>query len=435
MRETFSSSSGFALAAIGSAVGLGNMWRFSYLTAEYGGAAFLVLYIALTVFVGIPVLLAELSVGRGAGKGPIDAMKHFGGKRWSLLGVLFVVTGFLILSYYSVVAGWTARYGWESLVGSLPDNPASHFEQISQGIPAIIWHLGFMAITVTIVASGIRKGIERTSLIMMPILFLVVLGIAFYGSTLDGAASGYRYYLDLNWKAALRVEVFTAAAGPAFFSLSLGMGAILTYASYLKKEESITRHALVIAVADFGVAFLAGLMVFPLIFALGLSTQIIGTVGTENDVGSIGALFITLPEAFKAMGSSGYWIGTLFFLALSLGALTSAISILEVNVTSAMELLSWSRKKAALLSGALISLVGLAPAWRIEILGIMDALAGNIFLVVGGFALSLFVGWKSIESIRNVDLSPRLRMIWIWLIRVPVPIVLSVVTFYSVMNL
>ena len=135
------------------------------------------------------------------------------------------------------------------------------------------------------------------------------------------------------------------------------------------------------------------------------------------------------------MGSSGYWIGTLFFLALSLGALSSAISILEVNVTSAMELLSWSRKKAALLSGVLISLVGLAPAWSIEILGIMDALAGNLFLVVGGFALSLFVGWKSIESIRNVDLSPRLRMIWIWLIRVPVPIVLSVVAFYSVMNL
>lgn len=435
MRETFSSSSGFALAAIGSAVGLGNMWRFSYLTAEYGGAAFLVLYILLTAFVGIPVLLAELAIGRGSGKGPIGALEHYGGKRWSLLGVLFVITGFIILSYYSVVAGWTARYGWESVVGAIPPDSGKHFQHISQGSPAIIWHLAFMAVTTSIVATGIRNGIEKASLVMMPVLFLVVTGIAIYGSTLEGATSGYIYYLALDWKSAFRLEVFTAAAGQAFFSLSLGMGAILTYASYLKREESISKHALVISSADFGVAFLAGLMVFPLIFALGLSSQIIGRAGTEDDVGSIGALFITLPMTFKAMGPAGYWVGILFFFALSLGALTSAISVLEVNVTSAMELFSWSRKKAAFISGGVIAFVGMAPAWSTDVLGIMDALAGNLFLVVGGLLLSLFVGWKSSVFVDQVELSPKWRMLWVWLIRLPVPIVLGVVAFYSAINL
>jgi len=345
--EHWSSRLGFTLAAIGSAVGLGNMWRFSYMTAENGGAAFVVLYLAMTAFVGLPVMLAELALGRGASRSPIQALAHYGGKRWRPLGILFVASGFLILAYYSVIAGWTVRYAVSALVTGFPDDAGARFSQVAAGWEAVAWHLGFMAVTVWVVSGGIRAGIERSALVLMPLLGSLVVGLAVYAASLDGAGPGYRYYFHTSFAAILDWKVLADAAGQAFFSLSLGMGAMLTYASYLHREHDLPREAITISLADFSVAFLAGMVVFPLLFALGLQSQVIGTAGTAHEVGSLGALFVVLPAAFHAMGMVGRLVGLLFFIALVLGALTSAISLLEVVVASALDGLGWPRRKAA----------------------------------------------------------------------------------------
>ncbi len=438
-RERWSSKFGFVLAAVGSAVGLGNMWRFSYLSAEYGGAAFVLLYLILTACLGIPVLLAELSVGRGAGRSPIGALAHFGGPAWKPLGALFVAGGVLILAYYSVIAGWTVRYAWDALVSGPPVDPGARFGEISQGADAALWHLLFMAATVFVVSGGVRGGIERASLVMMPLLFVLVAGIAAYAATLPGASGGYAYYLSTDFAAVFSFDVFRAAASQAFFSLSLGMGAILTYASYLSRDADLPSQSVTIAAADFGVAFVAGLMVFPLIFALGLSGSIIGTAGTENDVGTVGALFITLPQAFLAMEGIGRVLAVLFFVALAVGALTSAVSLLEVGVSTVIDSFEVSRRRAAALLGAGIALLGLAPAFDISVLGLMDQLAGNVFLVVGGLLLSLFVGWRMDDPEGAVlgasAYRPRWVRPWRLALRFPVPAVLAVVAYFAVRDL
>ena len=273
-REQWNSKAGFVLAAVGSAVGLGNMWRFSYMTAESGGAAFVALYLGFTVLVGLPIMLAELTIGRGSGKSPIQALAHFGreapgGQAWKVLGGVFVVAGFVIISYYGVIAGWTLRYAGQALFGFGSDAGA-HFGEVSEGWDAFFFHLAFMAITIAIVVRGVSTGIERVSLVAMPALFVLMVGIALYAATLPGASAGYAYYLNADFANVLSTQVVVDAAGQAFFSLSLGMGAMLTYASYLRRDNDLPAESGVIAGADFGVAFLAGLMVFPLIFALGL---------------------------------------------------------------------------------------------------------------------------------------------------------------------
>ncbi len=429
-REQWSGRTGFLLAAVGSAVGLGNMWRFSYLTAENGGAAFVLLYLILTALVGLPVLLAELVLGRGAKSSPITALRHFGGARWQPLGLLFVASGFLILSYYGVIAGWTVRYALEGLVSGFAPDAGKHFGEIATGPFAIFWHVVFMTATVATVAAGIRTGIERTSLILMPALFFVVCGIAVYASTLAGSAEGYRFYLQTDFSKLLDPNVITVAAGQAFFSLSLGMGAMLTYASYLSPEQHLPNESIVIGGADFAVAFIAGLAVFPLIFALGLSEQ----VGEST----VGALFITLPHAFAEMGPTGRVVGVLFFGALVVGSLTSAITLLEVVTASAIDTLGWSRQRSALVFGVLITLLGVPAALNLDVLDWMDKLAGNLFLVGGGFLLALFVGWfmdaPEVEASRGAG-KVRWFKVWRFLLRIPVPIILGLVLLNSVRNL
>jgi NSS family neurotransmitter:Na+ symporter len=421
-REQWSSRTGFVLAAVGSAVGLGNMWRFSYLTAESGGAAFVVLYLGFTLVIGLPVLLAELALGRGSRRSPVQALVHFGGSAWRPLGLLFVASGFLILAYYSVIAGWTVRYALEALFVGLPADAAAHFEAIASGPPAIAWHLGFMVATVAIVAGGIRGGIERAALVLMPLLFVLVCGLAIWASTLDGAGAGYRFYLEIDFAELGSTDVLREAAGQAFFSLSLGMGAMLTYASYLSEQEHLPNASVVIAVADFGVAFIAGLAVFPLIFALGLQSEVGGS--------TVGALFITLPHAFAELGATGRVVGVVFFIALIVGALTSAISLLEVVVASALDSLGWSRARAAVVFGAAIAVLGIPAALSLDMLGWMDRLAGNLFLVFGGLMLALFVGWRMDDPMGLVARGAegvRWFGLWRWLLRIPVPLVLGYV--------
>ena len=427
-REQWSSSFGFVAAAVGSAVGLGNMWRFSYLTAEKGGAAFVALYLVFTLAIGIPVLLAELTLGRGAGKGPIGALAHFGGRRWKALGGLFVVTGFLILSYYSVIAGWTLRYALESIFVGIPRDAAAHFGSVSEGADAFAFHALFMGITMAIVGGGVSRGIERVSVVAMPLLFVLVCALALYGASLDDSGGGYRYYLNGDFSNALSLDVLVSAAGQAFFSLSLGMGAMMTFASYLPRESDLPRESWVIASADFGVAFLAGLMVFPIIFALGLQ----GAVGEST----LGALFVALPGAFAEMGGAGRLVGLTFFIALVVGALTSALSLFEVVVSAAVDELGWSRSKAVLIMGALVTVLGAGAAWNIGVLDVMDQVANNLFLLLGGLLLAVFTGWMMDDPIAEVAAGGRSHRrglrVWRFLLRWVAPPVLIFVLWHSV---
>ncbi len=426
-REKWSGGIGFTLAAVGSAVGLGNMWRFSYMAAENGGAAFVILYVLLTLLVGLPVMLAELTLGRGAGRSPVQALIHYGGRAWAPLGGLFVLAGFVILAYYGVLAGWTVRYAVEAVVWGFPADAGAHFGAISEGHGAAAWHLAFMALTIFVVSGGVKNGIERVSLALMPVLGVLVVGLALYAATLDGAVDGYRYYFTTEFAAILNPDVLRDAAGQAFFSLSLGMGAILTYASYLSRERDLPREAVLIASSDFAVAFIAGLVVFPLVFALGLQEQ----VGAST----LGALFVTLPQAFADMGGTGRVIGALFMVALAVGALTSAISLLEVVVASAIDTFAMPRVRAAWLLGGAIALLGLVAAYDIGMLDLMDKIGGNLLLVLGGFSLSIFAGWVlGPELLDEVHPDGRQRLalrLWLVMLRFVVPAILAVVLVYS----
>jgi NSS family neurotransmitter:Na+ symporter len=418
-REQWQSRWGFILAAVGSAVGLGNMWRFSYLTAENGGAGFVVLYLIFTVLLGLPVMLAELTIGRGARSGPIAALEHYGGRSWRWLGAVFVAAGFLILSYYGVIGGWTLRYAFEAFTIGFADDPGAHFALISEGHGSFVMQVIFMALTIAVVSGGIGAGIERVARIAMPALFFIMLGIVVYAATLDGASEGYAYYLNFDLAKAMDLDVVVAAAGQAFFSLSLGMGAILTFASYLPKDSDLANETIVISFADFGVAFMAGLMVFPLIFALGMQAEITG--------GTIGALFVALPKAFASMGAIGRLVGGAFFVALVVGALTSAISLLEVIVSASMDAFGWERRKSALLGGGAVTFMGIASAYDIDVLGAADTIATNLFLVGGGLGISIFVGWVMKDPIAEASgggaSSPALG-VWRVLLRFVVPLAL-----------
>jgi neurotransmitter:Na+ symporter, NSS family len=422
-REQWASSAGFVLAAVGSAVGLGNMWRFSYLTAEHGGAAFVLLYVAFLLLIGLPIMLAEFAVGRGARKSPVQALAQLGGGAWKPLGYLFVATGVIILAYYAVIAGWVMRYTWIGLAHGFAGEAGPRFEAVAEGPGAVALQVAFMVLTIGVVAAGIRGGIERAAVYLMPLLFFIVGGIAIYAATLTGAGEGYRAYLVPHFDALFDMEVFAAAAGQAFFSLSLGMGALLTFASYLSTDDDLPRESLTIAGVDFAVAFVAGLMVFPIIFALGLSAA----VGEST----VGTLFISLPGAFAEMGATGRVIGILFFVALFVGALTSAISLLEVVVSSAIDGLGWSRPMAALAAGAVITAIGIPTALDLNWLTIYDSVTGKVFLVVGGLLISLFVGWRMEDPEGEVQRGSAARWLPLWRtwLRFVIPVVLALILF------
>jgi NSS family neurotransmitter:Na+ symporter len=416
---------GFLLAAVGSAVGLGNMWRFSYATAEHGGAAFVLFYVFLTFMVGVPVMIAEFGLGRATRLSPIGALRKAGGPAWVPLGYLFVAAGFLILAYYAVIAGWVTRYALDAVLSPFPADAGEYFGQVTSGIAPVIYHLAFMSITILIVAGGVKKGIERVSTVMMPVLGLILVGLAVWATTLSGAGEGYSFYLTPSFDELLSLDTVAAATSQAFFSLSLGMGAMLTFASYLQRDSNLPRESTIIALSDFSVAFIAGLVVFPVVFALGLQNAV-----SES---TVGALFISLPGAFQAMGPTGRAVGLLFFGALFIGAITSAIALLEVVVSTVIDESKIDRRKASITMGIVIALLGILPASNINILGAMDAVASEVFLPLGGLFLALLVGWgppsKRIEMFAE-GASPGIRSImvgWLWTLRVVVPPLLVVV--------
>ncbi len=435
-RDSWGSNAGFLLAAIGSAVGLGNMWRFSYVAAEGGGAAFVLLYLGFVAFIGMPIMTSELVIGRMTKVSPVQAMKQLGGSSWAPLGFLFAFCGFGILSYYSVIAGWTMRYAFDSVRGAMPTAAAdagNYFNSVGTGVPAIITHLLFMGITIFVSIGGIKKGLERAALILMPLLFLILVGLALWATTLSGGGAGYSYYLRPQIDELLDPTIITSAAGQAFFSLSLGMGAIMTYASYLNTKSNLGKETLTIALSDFGVAFVAGLLVFPIIFHFGLESTI-GLGGALAD-NTVSTLFITIPPALLSI-AGGQWIVSAFFVMLLFAALTSAISLLEVVVSAVIDSWGWERRKAAMLFGGGVAVAGIPSALNIDFLAFADKLVGNLFLIFGGLMISILVGYKILDQ-ADEELaigmeSPVQRRVWAFLVRYVAPPVLLIVLFFTV---
>jgi NSS family neurotransmitter:Na+ symporter len=437
-RDSWGTRSGFVLAAVGSAVGLGNMWRFSYVAAEGGGAAFVLLYMGFVAFIGMPLMTSEFVVGRMTQVSPVEAVQRLGGKRWAPLGVLFAFCGLGILSYYSVIAGWTMRYSVDAVRGAIPDDAGAYFGAVGTGWPAVLTHLMFMAITVAIVVRGIKKGLERTAIILMPLLFLLLIGLAIWATTLSGGGAGYAYYLRPRLSELMDPAIITDAAGQAFFSLSLGMGALMTYASYLKTKENLAKETVTIAASDFGVAFLAGLFIFPIIFHFNL-VDTIGLGGELNTDNTVGTLFIAMPAAVRSIGSMGNAVIAAFFIMLFFAALTSAISLLEVVVSAIIDSWHWSRDRAAIAAGGFIALLGIPSAFNLNFLDVGDKLIGTMLLMVGGLFTAILVGYRILpeaeEELRIGLGNTRLINAWKFFVRYLIPPVLVVVLTFSIPKL
>jgi neurotransmitter:Na+ symporter, NSS family len=366
-RGNFSGRVGFVLTAAGSAVGLGNIWKFPYLAGQNGGAVFLFIYLGCVFLLCYPVMVGEISIGRHAGLDPYGSYKKLGGPRWGYLGLFGIAVGVFILSFYNVVAGWAFGYFLHISFGGLLNEPDfNNFFGLfvndilnlssAEGLANsnFIFSAIFMAMTALIVGRGIQSGIEAANKIMMPILYLILICIIVYALTLPNAMSGVRYYLipDLG---ELKIQTLFEGLKQAFFSLSLGMGTLLTYGSYLKKTENIPSSVAVISVADTSVAFLSGLMVFPLVHFLQYKLQV-----TEVATAGPPLIFIVLPQIFHEMGPLlGRIIGGLFFLLVCFAALTSTISLLEVPVAYLVDQKKMNRRKISWGMAVVIFVLGL----------------------------------------------------------------------------
>jgi neurotransmitter:Na+ symporter, NSS family len=350
-RSGFSSRLGFIMAAAGSAVGLGNIWKFPYEAGQNGGAAFLLIYVLLTFLLCYPIMIGEIAIGRKAGSDAYGSYKKLGGKRWGMLGLYGILCGIMILSFYNVVAGWAFGYFIEISFGNLlnQENYGNFFKgYVVDFWDNLIFSLVFMCLTAVIVLKGVQKGIEAASKIMMPTLFIILIALIIYSLTLPNAIEGITFYLlpDLS---KINFQTIYSALGQAFFSLSLGMGALITYGSYVGKNQNILGSAATITVMDMSVAFLSGLLIFPLVFSQGQSP-------TEGPA----LVFVVLPGIFNTMGPLlGRIIGGGFFLLLCFAALTSTISLLEVPVAYFVDQKRWSRVRTTWFLAVLIFIIGL----------------------------------------------------------------------------
>ena len=398
-RDNFGSRFGALVAMAGSAVGLGNLWRFPYLVGENGGAAFIIIYIALSFLICLPIFVSEFVVGRRSQKNAFAAFRDLsGGSNWKWIGLFTIIVPLIVLSYYSVIGGWSIEYLLKSVTFSFTSATSqtamsSMFgDFVSNPWMPLAAHTAFLLITALIVVVGIKDGIEKFSKVMMPLLFFIVLAIAIYALTLPGAGKGVEYLFKPDFSK-IDAEACAAALGQAFFSLSLGFGTILTYASYVSKNENIMFQSTATAVSDLMFALIAGLAIMPAVFAFGIDPQ-----------SGPGLVFETLPFVFSMMPAGGF-IAILFFLALLVAALTSSISMLEVGVAYLVEEKKFSRPAACGLLfgicwmvGALCSL-SFGPLSDVHIFGdtifdFFDNLSSNILMTLGSLFTVLFVGWR-----------------------------------------
>jgi NSS family neurotransmitter:Na+ symporter len=397
-REAWGSKLGFILAAAGSAVGLGNIWKFPYIAGENGGAAFVFVYLLCIAIIGFPVLISEILIGRTTQRNPVGAFAMLSGKKgWISVGFLGVAAGFMILSFYSVIGGWTMGYVVETLKGSLSNfhNPEEAGVLFGSLVGSPVWsiafHTAFFAATMFIVIRGVQGGIEKAGKIMMPILVLILVILIIRGVTLDGASKGLAFLWVPDWSKINGSSVLIAL-GHAFFTLSLGMGAMLTYGSYMSKKDSVVTASFQIVVLDTLIALMAGVAIFTAVFASGL-----------DPAAGPGLIFQTLPAVFASM-TGGVFFSFLFFLLLAIAALTSAISLLEVVVAYFVDERGWGRKRSVMIFGGIIYLLGIPSALSFNLLSdftimgktffdVVDFLASNVLLPFGGLMIAIFVGW------------------------------------------
>ena len=423
-RGKWSSSIGFILAAAGSAIGIGNIWRFPYMTGKYGGALFLFVYLAAVVLLGMPVMIAEIAMGRSTGKNPVGAFKEMRPRGpWKLVGYLGVVAGVMILSYYSLISGWTLGYFFKTLSGGLKHVGTATTPGIFNAFAQDFWLQAFLLaaflfITGYIVAKGVTNGIEKACKFLMPVLFVIMLILLVRSLTLPGAGKGLEFYLKPDFSQ-LTPRVIIDALGQAFFSLSLGMGAMITYGSYLKKQESIPAGAAWVAFLDTITAVLAGFIIFPALASYGMSPT-----------GGHPLVFHILPVIFDQM-PFGIWFGMLFFLLLGVAALASTVSLLEVAAAYCIDERKWSRRKSVRLASLVAFLIGIPsilsfgnmkffqklPLINVSFFEMMDFVWGSLALSVGAFFIAIFVGhvWKSSNALKEIGQGTRkFRYAWIW---------------------
>ena len=435
-REKWGTKLGFMLAAMGSAVGLGNIWRFSFVAGNNGGGAFLILYLSFVLLIGVPLLLTEVSIGRKAESDVVGAFQKLAPRTpWYLTGFFGVASAFLILGFYAVVAGWAIFYFWNYINGSFFTSPDAGYEGafgqfISHSWHPIAWTALFMILTIVIVLSGVKKGIEGANKIFMPLLALILIGLAFFSLSLDGASEGLKFLFQPNWSAFSEPSIYIAALGQAFFSLSLGMGAMLTYGSYLKKENKLPSATLGIGFMDTFFAVISGVVIFPAVFAFGIDPS-----------SGPPLVFITLPSIFEQMPFGGI-IGLVFFFALILASLSSSVSILEVPTAYFMRVLGWTRFKTSVLMGSIMFVLGIGvslgfgiwsgvtPIGDLNILDSMDYVASNILLPLGGLSMALLMGWrlKKSEALEATDLKNGIiGNVWLFIVKYLAPVLIIVI--------
>ena len=388
-KEQWRSGLGFVLAAAGSAVGLGNLWGFAYRASQGGGGVFLLLYVVVVLLVCLPVLVAEMVLGRSTGQSPLLAPVAAAGRRWQPMGWLFVLAASGILAFYAVLMGWTGATLVQTLTQGLPADITSaeaFFAGLSGGRSALIGQLLSLVATAAVVAAGVRGGIERLSRWGLPLLFVLLIGLAVWAAGLDGASEGYRTFL-LRWDNSQLQDPTTIrnAFTQAFFSIGTGIGCILAYSAYLSRRAHLPREAVAVVGMDTAVGLLAGMVTFPVVMSFGLQDVISGS--------TLGTIFIALPTGLGSLGATGQLVAVLFFALALIAAITSAVSLLEVPVACLIDRLGWSRSRAVWVSAALIFVAGLPAATSMEVLGWMDSVFGGLLLILGGLLLALLLGW------------------------------------------
>jgi NSS family neurotransmitter:Na+ symporter len=437
----------FVLAAAGSAVGLGNIWKFPYIAGENGGGAFVLIYLVCVAFVGAPIMISEVLLGRKGRASPINAMRNLAQQagasgRWSIVGWMGVLAGILILSYYAVIAGWALNYVWLTGSGALAETSAqvatSTFEQLQQDpLQMVGWHSLFMFFTIWIVARGVSRGLETAIRWFMPLLFVLLLVLLGYSASSGGFAQGWAFMFDFNWEV-VGPETWLIAMGQAFFTLSLGMGTMMAYGAYVPDDSNIGSTVLTIVALDTFVAVAAGLAIFPLVFVNGLE------VGQGP-----GLMFVTLPLAFGQL-PMGALFGTVFFVLVSFAAITSAISLTEPAIAFVVEEYNAKRSRVAVSLGVFCWLLGLGtvfsfniwadvkPLFGMNFFELVDQLSQNIMLPLGGLLIALFAVWVLPQNIVREQLevtSERVMLLWRIVGGVIAPLGVAAVFVYTLLPL
>jgi NSS family neurotransmitter:Na+ symporter len=440
-RDSFSSRLGVIAAAAGSAIGLGNIWRFPYVAGENGGGAFLLIYIGFIILIGVPVMLSEFVIGRSTQRNPVGAFKKLAPKTlWPLTGFLGIIAACFILAFYTTVSGWTLEYLYLAITDSFKAKTAESlaigFDSFrTSGLRPLIWQNVFMFFTAFIVYRGIRNGIEKYTKILMPLLLIIIIILGIRSITLPGAGEGLLFLFKPDFSK-ITGTVILEALGQSFFSLSIGMGTLITYGSYIGKTEKLGNTALSVSAADTLIAILAGIAIFPAVFAFGIAPE-----------AGAGLVFITLPLIFEQM-TGGYFFALIFFLLLSIAALTSTISVLEVVTAYLAEELNLGRKKATLLAASSIAVLGVACTmsqgpWSAISVGnnnlfdLLEMISANIMLPLGGLLIVIFVGWylskeTVIDELSNEGkLKAGFRYLYLFIVKFLAPVAIAFVFLHG----